>query len=85
MWTRSLQGKTEGRQLASGSEVDKVSGEVANYKQFLSQVEQIVEVNEAICEARPIPPLAGEQPSDAGTEPEKGGSTRRSKRTSPKR
>ncbi len=71
MWTRSVDGKTEGRQLAPGGEVDKVSAEVANYKAFLSQVEQIVEVNEAICETRPISPLAGEPPSDEGPGGEK--------------
>ncbi|MGH9057575.1 MAG: DUF6788 family protein [Acidimicrobiales bacterium] len=45
MWTRSAGGKTEGRQVASGAEVDKVRAEVANYKEFLFRVDQIVEVN----------------------------------------
>lgn len=85
LWTRSVEGKTEGRQLAAGPELDKVSREVANYKAFLTHVEQIVEVNESICEARPISPLAdGEQPA-AAPEGEKGGSSGRSRRPSPPR
>jgi hypothetical protein len=81
MWTRSVDGKTEGRQVAPGPELDKVNREVANYKQFLAQVGQIVEVNEAICEARPVSPLAeGEPPEGAGGE--KRGSSVRSRRSS---
>jgi len=82
MWTRSINGKTEGRQVGAGPELDKVRAEVANYKTFVSQVEQIVEVNEAICEARPVSPLGGDHEDDAGTDPEKGGSSRRSRRAS---
>jgi hypothetical protein len=44
-------GKTRSRQLA-GAELEKVRREVANYKEFLAVSEQIVEVSEAICEAR---------------------------------
>lgn len=81
MWARSVGGKTEGRQVAPGPELDKVVREVANYKQFLAQVDQIVEVNEAICEARPTSPAAeGEPPGRAGGE--KGGSLVSSRRSS---
>ncbi|MGH9064122.1 MAG: DUF6788 family protein, partial [Acidimicrobiales bacterium] len=59
LWTRSVPGgKTKGRQLTSGPEVDKVRREMANYKEFMAQVGEIVEINEEICEARPIPPSA---------------------------
>jgi hypothetical protein len=43
---------TRGRQL-SAEEVDKVRGELANYQRFAALSDEIVEVNEAICEARP--------------------------------
>lgn len=86
LWTRSGPGgKTKGRQLSPGAEVDKVNREIANYKSFMAQVDQIVEVNEAICEARPVSPLADDQQTEAATEPEKGGSSRRSRRSSPPR
>ena len=64
LWTRSAGGRTRSRQLAA-AEVDKVRAELANYKEFTALTEQIVEVSEAICEARPATPGAGEPP--AGT------------------
>jgi hypothetical protein len=54
LWTRSAgRRKTLGRQLAA-SEVEKVRLEVARYAEFTAAVEQIIEVNEKICEARPV-------------------------------
>ena len=85
LWTRSVEGKTEGRQLRPGPELEKVSAEVASYKEFVAQVNRIVEVNEAICEARPILPLAGDQREDEAPGPEKGGSLLRSRRASRRR
>jgi len=52
LWTRSADGRTRTRQLAA-AELDKVRREVAAYKQFVAVSEQIVQVNAAICEARP--------------------------------
>jgi len=52
----------QGRQLASG-EVEKVRRELAGYQQFAALTEQIVEMNEAIREARPAAaPAAGDPP-----------------------
>jgi hypothetical protein len=84
LWTRSVDGKTEGRQVAVGPDLDKVTQEVANYKQFKQIVDDIVEVNEAICEARPIPQLAEEAPP-TGRGAEKGGSTGSFRPSSPRR
>jgi len=53
LWTRTARGRgTVGRQLAA-AEVEKVRREIARYAEFTAAVEQIVEVNERICEARP--------------------------------
>jgi hypothetical protein len=74
LWTRTVRGqRTRGRQLAA-SEVGKVRGELAAYREFASLAERIVEVNEAICEARP----AAAEGSPSGAEGEKGGSATRS-------
>jgi Family of unknown function (DUF6788) len=81
LWTRTARGRgTVGRQLAAG-EVDKVRREVARHGEFAAISEQIAEVSEAICEARPV---AG---TDAPSVPEgeKKGSSRRSRRRSPPR
>jgi hypothetical protein len=70
LWTRSAgRRKTAGRQLAA-AEVAKAGREVARHAEFAAAVEQVVEVNEKICEARPA---AG---TDAPSVPEgeKGGS-----------
>jgi hypothetical protein len=69
-----------GRQLAA-AEVAKVRRELARHAEFTATVERIVEVNEQICEARPV---AG---SDAPPVPggEKGGSSPRSRNNDPPR
>jgi len=86
LWTRSAGGRTRTRQLAA-AELDKVRREIASYRQFVAVTEQIVQVNEAICEARPAPPAAAGD-GDDGAPPaggEKRGSARRSPRTRPRR
>ena len=82
LWTRSSGGRTRSRQLAP-AEVDKVRAELANYKEFTALTEQIIEVNEAICEGRAPAPAAGGSP--AGPAGERGGSARRSRPRSPPR
>jgi hypothetical protein len=82
LWTRSAGGKTRSRQLR-GAELEKVRREVANYKQFLAVSEQLVEVSEAICEARPAAAAAGGPPEEPPGE--RGGSARRSRRRPPRR
>lgn len=83
LWTRTVAGHgTRGRQLAAG-EVEKVRGELAAYQEFAAVAEQIVEVSEAICEARPAPAARGGQaPPPEG---QRGGSARRSPPTRPPR
>jgi Family of unknown function (DUF6788) len=81
LWTRTARGRgTVGRQLAA-AEVEKVRREIARYAEFTAAVEQIVEVNERICEARPA---AGTQAPPV-PEGEKGGSSPRSRKPGPPR
>ena len=84
LWTRSAGGRTRTRQL-SAAELDKVRAELASYREFAALSEQIVEVSEAICEARPVP-AAGQA---ADPEGQKKGSAisspARSRRRSPPR
>jgi hypothetical protein len=79
LWTRSEgRRKRIGRQLAA-AEVEKVRRELARHAEFIAAVGRITEVNEAICEVRPV---AG---TDAPLvlEGEKKGSSSRSRRRSP--
>jgi hypothetical protein len=81
LWTRAARGRgTVGRQLAAG-EVEKVRREVARHGEFTAISEQIAEVNEKICEARP---MAGQDVPSAA-EGEKGGFPGRSPGTRPPR
>ncbi|HEY6280085.1 MAG TPA: DUF6788 family protein [Streptosporangiaceae bacterium] len=81
LWTRAVRGRgTVGRQLAAG-EVGKVRREVARHAEFTALSEQIAEVNEKICEARPVVALD----APCAPEGEKGGSWRRSPGTRPPR
>jgi len=81
LWTRS-QGRRKriGRQLAA-AEVEKVRREIARHAEFTATVEQIAEVNERICEARPA---AGTQ-TPSVPEGEKRGFSGRSRTRSPPR
>jgi Family of unknown function (DUF6788) len=81
LWTRSAGSRrTVGRQLAA-AEVAKVRREIARHAEFTAAVEQIVEVNERICETRPV---AGTQAPPV-PEGEKRGSSPRSRKRSPPR
>jgi hypothetical protein len=85
--TRSEGGKTVARHLRPGPELDKIRREVAEYERFRDLVGQVTEVNEAICEARPVwPPVAaGGDGSPSPPGGEKGGSGTRSRRRRPPR
>jgi hypothetical protein len=75
LWTRAARGRgTVGRQLAAG-EVERVRREVARHAEFAAICEQIAEVNEKICEARPAVGRAAPSALDG----EKRGSARRSR------
>ncbi len=58
-----------------GSELQKVAGEVANYRLFKAMVGEIIQVSEQICEARPVgegsapaaPPAGGQRGGSSGT------------------
>ena len=80
--TRSLHGRTESIELRTPVVLEQVGREVANYRRFSALTQEIVEVNEAICEARPVSPLAGEVPP-AGAGAEQRGASRTSGRSSP--
>jgi len=88
IWSRTGPGgKTRGRQIKPEEE-QKVRAELEAYYRFAELSDQIVEVNEAICEARP-PGASQPQPRPA-TPPavpdgERGGSSSRSRRSSPPR
>lgn len=83
MLTKKVEGKTVAVHLHPGPELEKVTREVTTYKRFRALVDQVVEVNEQICEARPVGEAATAPPADAGGQ--RGGSTETSRRSSRRR
>jgi hypothetical protein len=79
--TRRAGGKTVNVHLKPGPELDKAEREVAEHQRFTSLVEEVTQVSEAICAARPAVAGAALPPAEG----EKGGSRRRSRRSPPPR
>ena len=85
LWTRTVPGRgTIGRQLRA-EELGKVRAELENYQRFAALAEEIAEVSEAICEARPTPAHAGRAPDPEGQKRGFPGSSSRSSRRRPPR
>ena len=55
LWNASVAGKTRARSLALGPELEKVEKEVERYRHFVRLCQQLVEVNDQICQLRPVP------------------------------
>lgn len=60
-FTTKVAGKTQTVQLRAGPRLDKFQREVDTYKQFRALSEKLVEVNQALCEARPEPDAASQR------------------------
>ena len=79
--TRRSGGKTLNVHLKPGPELEKARREVAEHQRLADLVEEVSEVSEAICAARPA--TAGAAPPPA--EGERGGSRRGSRRSPPRK
>lgn len=55
IWNTTIKGKSYAKNLKLGPEMQKYLDEIANHKKFLKLCEEIVVVNERICELRPVP------------------------------
>jgi hypothetical protein len=78
--TRRVSGKTVNVHLKPGPELDKAEREVAEHQRFADLVEEVSQVSEAICAARPVTGTATPPPGG-----ERGGSRRGSRRPPPPR
>ena len=54
--TRQMDGRTRARHLRPGPELEKIRREVAEYQRFRDLAGQVTQVNEAICDTRPVTP-----------------------------
>ena len=58
LWNTTIKGKSYAKNLKLGPEMQKYLDEIANHKIFLKLCEEIVLVNERICEIRPVPEIS---------------------------
>ena len=75
--TRRVGGKTLNVHLRPGPELAKVRQEVAEHQRFADLVEEVTQVSEAICAARPVAGPAAPPPPEG----ERGGSSRAFRRS----
>jgi len=54
LWNTTIKGKSYAKSLKFGPEMEKYMEEIYNHKQFLKLCEELVEVNEQICNLRPV-------------------------------
>lgn len=54
LWNATMGGKSRARNLRVGPELEKVGQEVETYRAFVRLCAELVEVNERICELRPM-------------------------------
>jgi len=54
LWNVSIGGRTQARNLSLGPELEKVEKEVEQYHAFVRLSQQLVEVNDRICQLRPV-------------------------------
>ena len=61
LWNATIEGKSRAKNVALGPELEKIGQEVENYRRFQRWLEQWVEVNERLCQLRPVPEVEGEK------------------------
>jgi hypothetical protein len=57
LWNTTIKGKSYAKNLKLGSELQKYMKETANYRNFLKLCEGLVDLNEKICDLRPVPKI----------------------------
>jgi hypothetical protein len=60
LWNTTIKGKSYAKSLKLGPEMQKYLDEISNHQRFLKLCEEIVVVNERICELRPVSEISDE-------------------------
>ena len=55
LWNTTIKGKSYAKNLKLGPELKKYMEEIANYRSFLKICDEIVQLNEKVCDLRAIP------------------------------
>lgn len=65
LWNATIAGKSVAKNLRIGTEVEKYLHETERYKRFMSLSEKLVEINEQLCDRRPVRYLDNEDDLEA--------------------
>ena len=55
LWSATIQGKSYAKNLKLGPQMQKYEEETARHRRFVEVCEEIVRINERICDLRPVP------------------------------
>ena len=61
LWNTTMKGRSYAKSVKLGLEMQKYLDEIANHDRFLKLCEEIVEVNERICDLRPVSQVKDEK------------------------
>ena len=65
LWNTTVGGKSRAANVRLGPELEKVQQEVENYRRFVKLTKELVEINEKICQQRPVREIADEDELEA--------------------
>jgi len=61
LWNTTIKGKSYAKNVRLGPEMQKYLDEIENHRRFVKLCEEIVTVNEQICDLRPVPEVKDEK------------------------
>jgi hypothetical protein len=61
LWSATIQGKSYAKNLKLGPQMQKYEEETARHRRFVEVCEEIVGINERICDLRPVPQAKDDQ------------------------
>lgn len=65
LWSTTIKGKSYAKNLKLGPELEKYREETSRYRTFLKLCEEIIQLNEKICDLRPIPEIEDKDEAEA--------------------
>ena len=81
LWNATIKGKSRAQNLRLGTELEKVGREVENYRRVLQWWDQWIEVNEKICQRKPVNSIAEEELEELKKKLKRKYTTKRSRRS----
>ena len=61
LWSATIKGKSYAKNLKLGPEMQKYEEETARHRRFVELCDEIVRINERICDLRPVPEVKDDQ------------------------